>query len=108
MTEMICMHGMLLDVFGMANLESEMDNPPNEHDEEPNIEAKKFYKLVDDDDHELCNSCKDFRKLTFFTHLLNMKCMEGCSNSTPLTESFFMVSTDFPLGMVVPFMRKND
>lgn len=40
------MHGMLQDAFGITTLEGEMANLPNEHNEKPNAEAKKIYKLL--------------------------------------------------------------
>lgn len=40
------MHEMLQDALKMANFKDEIANPSNEHDEKPNVEAKKFYQLM--------------------------------------------------------------
>lgn len=42
------MHDMLLDVFIMLNLNGGVCDSNNDHIEEPNVEAREFYKLIED------------------------------------------------------------
>lgn len=41
-------------------LQDAFPNPTNEHIEESNIEARKFYNLVEEANQELCLGCKEF------------------------------------------------
>ena len=52
------MHRMLHDAFPMLNPNSVARNPTDEHIEEPNVEARKFYKLVEEANQELYPGCK--------------------------------------------------
>ncbi|KAL2906156.1 GPI mannosyltransferase 3 [Bienertia sinuspersici] len=48
---------------------------------EPNAEAKKFYKLIEDGKEELYPGCKTFSKLSFLIRLFLLKCIHGLTNN---------------------------
>ncbi|XXG46959.1 hypothetical protein AAC387_Pa02g1683 [Persea americana] len=72
------MHRMLRSAFGIQDPESSSQEP----EEEPNAEAVKFYKLVEDADQELYPGCKNFTKLAFVVRLYHIKCLNGWSDKS--------------------------
>lgn len=58
----------------------ELQSIPEEIREEPNMEAKKFFKLVEEGQQELYPGCKKFSKLSFIIRLYLFKCTYGISN----------------------------
>ena len=73
---------MLHGAFTMLNSDSDASNSSHEHIEEPNAKANKFYKLVEDAEHELYPDYKKFNKLSFVVQLLRMKYRSGWSNTS--------------------------
>ncbi|XP_021852238.2 uncharacterized protein [Spinacia oleracea] len=69
--------GLLDDVF------RDVDGLNSDHEgvaSEPNEEAKKFYKLVEEGKQELYPGCKTFSKLSFIIRLFLFKILNGISN----------------------------
>ncbi|OIT33983.1 hypothetical protein A4A49_65961, partial [Nicotiana attenuata] len=69
---------MIHDACGHTNVEDNDNN--SEDNEEPNIHATKFYKLLEDAETELYPGCKKVSKLSFVVKLLHLKCLNHWSN----------------------------
>nr|CAD1823294.1 unnamed protein product [Ananas comosus var. bracteatus] len=68
------MRGMLNEAFGMFDVvEEEIATQEQDLNEDPNEEAKKFYKLVGDSEKELYPGCKKFSKLFFYCSFISHK-----------------------------------
>ncbi|KAL0361114.1 UNVERIFIED_CONTAM: hypothetical protein Sradi_3795900 [Sesamum radiatum] len=63
------------DAFGVQDTDLNME-------EEPNEQAKIFYKLLNDAQKELYPGCKQFSKLAFLIRLFHLKCIGKWSNKT--------------------------
>lgn len=50
--------------------------------DDPNIDAKKFYKLVEKADKPLYPGCEKFSNLSFVVKLMHIKCINGWSNKS--------------------------
>ncbi|KAL5731312.1 hypothetical protein ACHQM5_004054 [Ranunculus cassubicifolius] len=86
-------HQMLHDSFGIPDLagsnrdiqnevslnESSSSEPPND---EPNEEARKFYKLLKEADTPLYPGSTKSSKLSFLIRLVHVKCLSGGSNNS--------------------------
>ncbi|XP_075087801.1 uncharacterized protein LOC142169788 [Nicotiana tabacum] len=71
---------MIHDVCGVTNMEN-MNNYQEEN-EESNVHAKKFYKLLEDPEKELYPDCKKVSKLSFVVRLLHLKSLNHWSNKS--------------------------
>ncbi|XP_019223545.1 PREDICTED: uncharacterized protein LOC109205294 [Nicotiana attenuata] len=90
---------MIHDACGHTNVEDNNNN--SEDNEEPNIHATKFYKLLEDAETELYPGCKNVSKLSFVVKLLQLKCLNHWSNkSMDALLSFF--KEVLPEGSFVP------
>ncbi|KAL3834256.1 hypothetical protein ACJIZ3_008992 [Penstemon smallii] len=69
------MHDLVHDAFGIKDTSGDFK-------EEPNEQAKSFYKLLEDAQQELYPGCKQFSKLRFIVRLFHLKCMGKWSNKT--------------------------
>ncbi|XP_016471415.2 uncharacterized protein LOC107793551 [Nicotiana tabacum] len=69
--------------------------------EEPNAEAKSFYRLLKDAEQKLYPDCEKFSKLSFVMRLFQMKCLHSWSN-TSLDSLLKLLSDVFPKGHVLP------
>ena len=70
------MEEMLNDAFGMSMSNEESKRSPRVHEEFesiPNENAKFFYNLLREVEHELYLGCKKFIKLSFIIRLFHMK-----------------------------------
>ncbi|RVW28901.1 hypothetical protein CK203_111943 [Vitis vinifera] len=78
------MEEMLNDAFGMSMPNEESERSPRVHEEfeKPNKDAKIFYNLLREADHELYPGCKKYTKLSFIIRLFPMKCLNGWSNKS--------------------------
>ena len=47
---------------------------PRDHEGETNIEAKKFYRFVEEENKALYPGCKTFSKLSFLIRMFLLKC----------------------------------
>ncbi|XP_019237188.1 PREDICTED: uncharacterized protein LOC109217404 [Nicotiana attenuata] len=72
--------GMIHDAYGYANT-PDANNLPH-HNEEPNLQAQKFYKLLEDAETELYLGCKNVSKLSFVVRLLHLKCLNHWTNKS--------------------------
>lgn len=71
---------MIYDAFGYTNME-DMNSLPRDN-EEPNVHARKFYKLLEDAEIEIYPGCKKVLKLSFVVRLLHLKCLNHWSNKS--------------------------
>ncbi|XP_019244413.1 PREDICTED: uncharacterized protein LOC109224281 [Nicotiana attenuata] len=71
---------MIHDACGYTNVAD--DNNFSEDNEEPNIHATKFYKLLEDAQIELYPGCSKVSKLSFVVKLLHLKCLNHWSNKS--------------------------
>lgn len=96
------MRGMLNEAFGISH-EPDEETVPREYmsNEDPNEEAKKFYKLVDDSEQELYPGCKKFSKLSFIVRLFHLKCLNGWTNSS-FTALLTLIKEALPDGETLP------
>ncbi|KAG8363818.1 hypothetical protein BUALT_Bualt19G0061800 [Buddleja alternifolia] len=69
------MQGLVHDAFGIKDTDLNME-------EEPNEQAKTFYKSLDDARQDLYPGCKQFSKLAFLIRLFHLKCTSKWSNKT--------------------------
>ncbi|XP_015159585.1 uncharacterized protein [Solanum tuberosum] len=69
--------------------------------EEPNIEAKNFYRLMKDVEIRLYPNCEKFSKLSFIVRLFQMKCMHGWS-ITSFDSLLKLLSDALPKENVLP------
>ncbi|XP_009801929.2 uncharacterized protein [Nicotiana sylvestris] len=90
---------MIHDACGYTNVEDNNNN--SEDNEEPNVHATKFYKLLEDAETKLYPGCKKVSKLSFVVKLLQLKCLNHWSNkSLDALLSFF--KEVLPEGSFVP------
>ena len=68
---------------------------------EPNEEAKIFFKLLQEAKKELYPGCEDGTKISFIVELFQVKCMYGISNKA-LEGVLFLISKILPKGHCVP------
>lgn len=96
------MREMLNDAFGCFD-ENKEEMPAEEHNynENPNEEAKIFYKLVKDSEQELYPGCKKFSKLSFIVRLFHLKCLNGWTNNS-FTMLLTLLKEAFPKGETLP------
>ncbi|KAJ9553381.1 hypothetical protein OSB04_017426 [Centaurea solstitialis] len=76
------MQGLVRDAFCIPD-ENTFEDGIGVEDEissEPNEEAKKFYKLLEDAEKELYPGCKKFSVLSFIVRLLHSKCVGKCND----------------------------
>lgn len=71
---------MIHDAYGVANTEDM--NTLVENNEEPNLQAKKFYQLLEDAETSLYPNCDKVSKLSFIVRLLNLKCLNHWSDKS--------------------------
>ncbi|OIT36597.1 hypothetical protein A4A49_06472 [Nicotiana attenuata] len=71
---------MIHDAYGYANT-ADANNLPH-HNEEPNLQAQKFYQLLEDAETELYPGCKSVSKLSFVVRLLHLKCINHWTNKS--------------------------
>ncbi|XP_020091175.1 uncharacterized protein LOC109712162 [Ananas comosus] len=96
------MHGMLNEAFGIFHEPDEkIAQQEYMSNKEPNEEAKKFYKLVDDLEQELYPGCKKFSKLSFIVRLFHLKCLNGWTNSS-FTALLTLIKEALPDGETLP------
>ncbi|XP_016441345.1 uncharacterized protein LOC107766944 [Nicotiana tabacum] len=90
---------MIHNAYGYTNVEDNNNN--SEDNEEPNVHATNFYKLLEDAETELYPGCKNVSKLSFIVRLLHLKCLNHWSNkSMDALLSFF--KEVLPEGSFVP------
>ncbi|XP_016506130.1 uncharacterized protein LOC107823932 [Nicotiana tabacum] len=70
---------MIHDACGYTNVEDNNSNNSVDN-EEPNVHATKFYKLLEDAETELYPGCKKVSKLSFVVKLLHLKCLNHWRN----------------------------
>ena len=77
------MAGLIADVIGEPNFVAFGSNEgvAQDIDEEPNDNAKRFYRLLRDGETQLYPSCEKFSKLSFIVKLLHIKSLGGWSNN---------------------------
>ncbi|XP_009796469.1 uncharacterized protein [Nicotiana sylvestris] len=96
---------MLHDMYHGVPIDNITHDPSDESAEsryeEPNAEAKSFYRLLKDAEQKLHPDCEKFSKLSFVMRLFQMKCLHGWSN-TSLDSLLKLLSDAFPKGHVLP------
>ena len=93
---------MLHDIYhGVPNNSYDLDETTESPHEEPNTEAKRFYKLMKDAENRLYPGCEKFSKLSFIVRLFQMKCMHGWSN-TSFDSLLKLLSDALPKENVLP------
>ncbi|OIT08864.1 hypothetical protein A4A49_63939, partial [Nicotiana attenuata] len=92
---------MLHDMYHGVPIDNITHDPSDESAEsryeEPNAEAKSFYRLLKDAEQKLYPDCEKFSKLSFVMRLFQMKCLHGWSN-TSLDSLLKLLSDAFPKG----------
>jgi len=91
--------GMIHDACGYTNVENNKNS--SEGNEEPNIHATKFYKLLKDAQTELYPGCTKVSKLSFIVKLLHLKCINHWSNKS-MDELLIFFKEVLPDGSFVP------
>ncbi|KAH0768778.1 hypothetical protein KY290_012759 [Solanum tuberosum] len=91
--------GMIHDACGYTNVENNTNS--SEGNEEPNIHATKFYKLLKDAQTELYPGCTKVSKLSFIVKLLHLKCLNHWSNKS-MDELLIFFKEVLPDGSFVP------
>ncbi|XP_060202370.1 uncharacterized protein LOC132630789 [Lycium barbarum] len=71
---------MIHDACGYMNVEDNTNS--SEGNEEPNMHATKFYKLLENAQTELYPCCTKVSKLSFVVKLLHLKCLNHWSNKS--------------------------
>ena len=98
------MEEILNDAFGMSMPNEEYERSPHVHEEfesTPNENAKKFFNLLREAEHELYLECKKFTKLSFIIRLFYMKCLNGWSNKS-FTMLLELLKETLPEGEPLP------
>ncbi|XP_019257788.1 PREDICTED: uncharacterized protein LOC109236007 [Nicotiana attenuata] len=90
---------MIHDAYGYTNVAD--DNNFSEDNEEPNIHATKFYKLLEDAQIELYPGCSKVSKLSFVVKLLHLKCLNQWSIKS-MDELLSFLKKVLPEGSFVP------
>ena len=70
-------------------------------DEEPNENAKRFYRLLHDGETKLYPGCEKFLKLSFIVKLLHIKILGGWSNKS-FTILFELLKETLSSGETLP------
>nr|XP_027096067.1 uncharacterized protein LOC113715963 [Coffea arabica] len=73
------MQGLLQDALGVLN--RDLDMGERLETEQPNIDAEKFYNLINDSKQPLYPNCPQFSKLSFLVRLLHIKCLSKMPDS---------------------------
>lgn len=95
-------HAMLNEAFGnIHEIDEEIAPKEDVCHENPNEEAKKFYKLLENSEQELYPGCKRFSKLAFIIRLFHIKCLNGWSNSS-FTMLLTLLKEALPEGETLP------
>ncbi|XP_019267397.1 PREDICTED: uncharacterized protein LOC109244716 [Nicotiana attenuata] len=93
---------MLHDLYrGIPTDSHEFDENNESSCEDPNAEAKIFYRLLKDAEQKLYPDCEKFSKLSFVMRLFQMKCLHGWSN-TSFDSLLKLLSDVLPKGNVLP------
>ncbi|KAE8734333.1 hypothetical protein F3Y22_tig00000773pilonHSYRG00216 [Hibiscus syriacus] len=105
------MEGMLRDAFNMHNsqpgvIENYWQNDVNDSiemrrigcDEEPNGEAEKFYKLLNEMNEQLYDE-SNFSKLSFCIRLFHLKCLGGWIGNS-FTQLLELLGEEFPFAKI--------
>ena len=74
------MHGLVHDAMGIPEQDYTRIDGTEYKSQLPNVEAEKFYNLIDNSNKELYSGCKRFSKLSFMIRLLHLKCLGKLSN----------------------------
>ncbi|CAN4101380.1 unnamed protein product [Withania somnifera] len=74
------MNEMVQNACGYMNMEDNTTSSVG--NEEPNVHATKFYKLLEDAQKELYPGCTKVSKLSFIVKLLHLKCLNNWRNKT--------------------------
>ncbi|XP_027156993.1 uncharacterized protein LOC113758246 [Coffea eugenioides] len=74
------MHGLVHDALGIPEQDHTRIDGTEYKSQLPNVEAEKFYNLIDNSNKELYSGCKRFSKLSFMIRLLHLKCLGKLSN----------------------------
>ncbi|XP_055830880.1 uncharacterized protein LOC129899907 [Solanum dulcamara] len=90
---------MIHDAYGYMNLDNNATY--SEGNEEPNIYATKFYKLLEDGKTELYPGCTKVSKLSFVVKLLHLKSLNHWSNKS-MDELLRLFKEVLPEGSFVP------
>ncbi|XP_060183223.1 uncharacterized protein LOC132613195 [Lycium barbarum] len=90
---------MIHDACGFMNVEDNTNS--SEGNEEPNVHATKFYKLLENDHTELYPGCTKVSKLSFVVKLLHLKCLNHWSNKS-MDELLIFFKEVLPKGSFVP------
>ncbi|XP_075108569.1 uncharacterized protein LOC107821067 isoform X1 [Nicotiana tabacum] len=91
---------MIHDVRGHTYVEDNNNNTSMDN-EEPNLHAAKFYKLLEDAQTELYPGCSKVSKLSFVVKLLHLKCLNHWSNKS-MDELLSFFKEVLPEGSFVP------
>lgn len=91
---------MLEEALGMPNINQERGGALHILDE-PNEDAKKFYRLLKDAQQVLYPGCTKFSKLSFLIKLLHLKCRHGWSNKS-FSMLLQLLKDAFPEGETMP------
>nr|XP_009763601.1 PREDICTED: uncharacterized protein LOC104215487 isoform X1 [Nicotiana sylvestris] len=93
---------MLHDMYrGVPSNNHEFDETIESRYEEPNTEAKTFYRLLKDAEQKLYPDCEKFSKLSFVMRLFQMKCLHSWSN-TSFDSLLKLLSDALPKGNMLP------
>ncbi|XP_060170851.1 uncharacterized protein LOC132601805 [Lycium barbarum] len=90
---------MIHDACGYMNVEDNTNS--SEGNEEPNMHATKFYKLLENAQTELYPGCTKVSKLSFVVKLLHLKCLNHWSNKS-MDELLSFFKEVLPEGSFVP------
>ncbi|CAN6172856.1 unnamed protein product [Urochloa humidicola] len=92
------MDQMLMEGFGMYDAGA---LGRDEGEDEPDVDAEAYYKLVSDGSQQLYPSCKRFSKLQFLVRLLHLKNTWGMSNGC-FDDLLSLIKEALPDGEVLP------
>ncbi|XP_058106342.1 uncharacterized protein LOC131249554 [Magnolia sinica] len=97
------MHGLLHDVFGISGVDDMPTELPSQEpiQEEPNLEAERFFRLLQDAEQALYPGCKKFTKLSFVVRMYQLKCLNGWSNKS-FTMLLELLKEALPEGETLP------
>jgi len=71
------------------------------NEDEPNVAAKKIFKLMEEGQKELYPGCKEASQVSFIVRLFQIKCMCGISNSA-MEQILHLICLVLPEGHCVP------
>ncbi|KAM3397800.1 hypothetical protein P3S68_001313 [Capsicum galapagoense] len=90
---------MVHDACGYTNMQDATNSW--EGNEDPNVHASKFYRLLEDAQTELYPGCTKVSKLSFVVKLLHLKCLNHWSNKS-MDELLNFFKDVLPEGSFVP------